>query len=698
MILHSVRARDVLKYESLELADLPDSGLLMVSGPNESGKSSVGEILALGLFGRTFALTGDDLDKAIRWDARGGTVEVAFSTGPGVRHRVVRELDREGRREAVLHTHDSGEVRGWQAVDDAVAGLLGFGFPEYVESFYLARRDSIGARARTDAVRAMAGVLPLERIAEELEAELPALEERSLELADGLLEVDDQLARYSREDLLPPQPGPARGDEALVAEAADRRAQLATVLAGFDEQLPALRTATGELVARVGGSTRTEWGEAADRMEDALDAVESAVAFLGYDDVEAGTGRLSHLLERINEGLGAFDELAAKATERRAEIASLLAEPGSREIASNFNDQQDDLDDERTAARARRRKLGRGSVVAATLGVAAGVVGFLPVEGMDANVVLGLKIGAGALLAAAAWLFTQQRAAVGELRRLGLQDADLASRREAAEDDAEVLDGFADKALGEAHASVAQLSAPGPLQAAAQAFVTGPGGRLIRTDVADRLEQGAEDQLAVVEAHFATLSGRISEDVEALGQIHELRTRRADLARRRSEAAAQLEVSELAAELARGASKHIAFEFNGRVKQALSRILPSLTEGRYQYLQIEDDLSVRVFSSVKQDFVAFEEISGGTQRQIALATRLALSETLADRADRGPQFLFLDEPFAYFDAQRTKSTLAAMPRLSARLPQVWIATQEPPEGTDSTVDLKCSVDSRELRA
>lgn len=696
MIVGSVRAHDILKYHRLELGGLPASGVFMVSGPNESGKSSIGEILALAFFGRTFALEPSELDKAIRWDALGGSVEVDFSSGEDGSHKVVRELDRDGLRSATLHTHDGAEIRGWEAVNDAVAALLGFGFSEYTESFYLARRDSISTRARTDAVRAMAGVLPLEQIAAELAAELPSIEASSLELADQLLEIDEQQARYSRDDLLPPQPGPAPGDQALVAEAAARKAALGSTLAGFEVQLPELQAATRELVSRAEDGSLEEWAASAERMETALDAIEESVAFLGYDDVEAGTGRLSHLLERITEGLDGFDTLTAAVMKRRAEIASLLGEAGSREAASNFDDQQADLDESRATARARRTRLSRGTAVAALAAVGCAVAGFLPIDGMDANVVLGLRIGAGVLAAVGAYLFTRQRAAVAELSRLGTADADLASRRDAAEDDAKLLDGFADQSLRQGYASLGNLRALGSLQASMQAFRDGAGGRLVRPDVAERLESGAEDQLAVLDAHFSQLSARIAADVEALGKIHELRQTRSRLAERRTAAARQLEVVELARELAAGASKQIAFDFNNRTKQALSRILPSLTEGRYQYLRIEDDLSVRVFSSEKQDFVTFEEISGGTQRQIALATRLALSETLADRADKGPQFVFLDEPFAYFDAQRTQSTLAAMPRLSARLPQVWIATQEPPPGTSSSVDLRCSVESREL--
>ena len=129
----------------------------------------------------------------------------------------------------------------------------------------------------------------------------------------------------------------------------------------------------------------------------------------------------------------------------------------------------------------------------------------------------------------------------------------------------------------------------------------------------------------------------------------------------------------------------------------MARVLPALTEGRYQYLQIgDDDLAVRVFSSEKQDFVAFEEISGGTQRQIELATRIALSEALVRNTTGGRQFLFLDEPFAFFDRVRTQASMQALPKLSDQLPQIWIAAQEPPQGVRPDVHLELTLGTTTL--
>lgn len=66
MIITSIKAENVLKYTSLDLQELPEQGLIAISGLNESGKSTVGETICFALFGRTFSLVEDDLQKIIQ--------------------------------------------------------------------------------------------------------------------------------------------------------------------------------------------------------------------------------------------------------------------------------------------------------------------------------------------------------------------------------------------------------------------------------------------------------------------------------------------------------------------------------------------------------------------------------------------------------------------------------------------------------
>ncbi len=695
MIVHRLSARNALKYERVELDDLPVRGVILITGPNESGKSTLGELLCLALFGRTFAVPTERIERVIRWNSRSMEVDVEVGAPDGHSWRIRRNLDLDGEPGANLYCPATGtDVHGWQAVTDAIVDLLGYDFDAFVESFYLARRDIGPPTPRSETLKAMAGVLPLERAADDLLAQVPAQEGRSVALAGQAEEVEEQLAAIARDDLLPPSPGAAEGE--LVEEVAARRKQLLDASTRIEERLPGLRGATERLVDLLDGASLSRWEKRVDGLDLALDDVEEAMSWMGYDDVTSGTEKLSGFLEKVQAGVTAFSELMEKAKKRREWIGSMVGEKGTAVIAGSLEDDEEELDSRRAGTRDRMRLHERLGLVAVVLAMVALAVGFLPIDGLAAQIVLvGQVVGVVAVLSLGAAFWSRHDLA-GKLTAMQAEDDDLLQRRQGLEADARQLEGIADRPMPDALERLRGLSG-GALQADLTAFEAGPGGRITRPGLKEKLEAAVETRMGEVEDHLGRLLLRIGADVDELSSIHDLRERSAELAAARRDAIESLRTLELAAELARGASRHMTHEFNGEVRQGMVRVLPSLTEGRYQYLKIEDgSLSVRVFSSEKQDFVAFEEISGGTQRQIELATRFALSEAVVKAASGGPQFLFLDEPFAFFDAQRTSASMAALPRLSPALSQIWIAAQSPPEGGHPARHYELTLGSDEL--
>ncbi|MGD8265811.1 MAG: AAA family ATPase, partial [Chromatiales bacterium] len=67
MILTGLHARNVLKYRELDISDLPKEGIIGISGPNESGKSTIGETICFALYGRTWSHDENNRRKIIRW-------------------------------------------------------------------------------------------------------------------------------------------------------------------------------------------------------------------------------------------------------------------------------------------------------------------------------------------------------------------------------------------------------------------------------------------------------------------------------------------------------------------------------------------------------------------------------------------------------------------------------------------------------
>ncbi|MGD9164180.1 MAG: AAA family ATPase [Chromatiales bacterium] len=191
---------------------------------------------------------------------------------------------------------------------------------------------------------------------------------------------------------------------------------------------------------------------------------------------------------------------------------------------------------------------------------------------------------------------------------------------------------------------------------------------------------GGEQHLLRQEMAQAAESKRELDQAIALEQARldkaeQLRTLQGELRERISEREHHSDICNLADQLIQGAAREISYQFNRKLRGQVSKTLPLFTENRYEHLQIEDDLTVRAFSSEKRDFMDLDEISSGTQRQIMLAVRLALSQELVGRTVKGSQFLFLDEPFAFFDEQRTRSALTVLPVLSEELNQIWIIGQ-----------------------
>ena len=147
--------------------------------------------------------------------------------------------------------------------------------------------------------------------------------------------------------------------------------------------------------------------------------------------------------------------------------------------------------------------------------------------------------------------------------------------------------------------------------------------------------------------------------------------------------------------LQRAAVSSIAL-FNKNIADISANTLPKFTEGRYSEISIAKDLSVKVYSDEKKDYMGFDEISSGTQRQIMLSLRMAMSEELATNTGNTEQFIFLDEPFAFFDQNRAVSTLEALPDVSKVISQVWVVAQEFPGDVTVNKEIVCPLEGVEL--
>ncbi len=188
-----------------------------------------------------------------------------------------------------------------------------------------------------------------------------------------------------------------------------------------------------------------------------------------------------------------------------------------------------------------------------------------------------------------------------------------------------------------------------------------------------------EEQIAELDVEIDDEQSRLQEAIHLSDVLNGLTDKREEVEGRIADRRRGLELLE-------GAIAHLSNHFNRDIKELVGRMLPLFTDRRYEHLQIDEGLKVRVFSNDKRDFMDLEEVSSGTQRQIMLALRLALSKKLLSRTVKGKQFAFLDEPFAFFDQERTRTALHALADLGDDISQVWIVAQDFPENCQVTFD------------
>ncbi len=619
MIITAVKAQNVLKYAELQLENLPEKGIIAVSGHNESGKSAIGETVCFALFGRTFSLNPEELVKIIRWGEENCAVTLTFKVEEQ-EYSLYRYLDKNGNHSASLSVvghEDAPLARSPQDVAVSIATILGYEFEEFIESFYLAQREIISHHPHSFAVKAMAGVGALEQVSmgyeqdviqqrkmlEELQAENESLqaELEELEFEEGYLTtLDDEKIK-------------------LEADLEYTRVLVVDLNAGSDTYL-----ANEEKIRKAGGKSRRArfWS------------------------------LLSLLLALVTGGAWA---LITQKSELSQSVKLLEM------LKQNIPDWQDSYIN--------------------YIGIAAAVF-----------VVL--------------FLFYWTRSALHKSRVKALhgESAELATVMAKVQSVAEyvVVPETAEISDDEDQDPDITLTAHAMRYDAADYAVLlakVESAKAAGNDVARYTEieqQWLAEQVTLREERFSQMSEEVDQELARVRQFEHLQEVDSSLRSKSKALSIKLGLWEKAIELLAGAMTHFSNKFNRNIRDLMSSTLPVFTQGRYEHLQVEPDLGVRVFSSDKRDFLDLEEISSGTQRQIMLALRLALSQKLMARAVKGKQFAFLDEPFAFFDEERTKHALLALNELSYALSQIWIVSQTFPAGHEFAAEIKCSKDLESL--
>ena len=632
MIITSVKAKNVLKYAELDLNNLPEKGIIAISGENESGKSTIGETVCFALFGRTFSLGANDLDKVLRWGEHHCSVVLEFSVD-GAAYQLSRFLDRDGSHSARLCKADDLDnpiARGVTPVSDRLFEILGYEFDEFVESFYLAQREITTPHPHSVAVKTMAGVAPLEYVAASFEDEIAQFDEMSEELDAESEALHQELEELDfQEGYLMQLEDQKNALEAEISANRSAVEELELAADAYVQNQPLIKRARGKR-----GRARF-W-----RFLSFVMALISGAAWFLLDK-KPDMAESQQLLQLLNQKIPQWQD---------AWIPYIgYAGIGFAVLMLMFWI--------RSAHHAGRAKVleKESQVLAEALDKAHAVTPYVPTE------------------------VTAEAVASEEPEGVD-QDADDEMKMLVSDESGRPEESQFAALLSRVEDVVADVSE-------VRAYVE-PEARWLREQIKGKDEQ------------FWAMGQEVDRELERVRQVARLSEVTDSLQGKMTEIQAKREKRVKAIELLEGASGFVSSNFNRDIRDLVARTLPVFTQGRYEHLRIDSDLTVRVFSSDKRDFMDLDEVSSGTQRQIMLALRLALSEKLLNRRVQGDQFAFLDEPFAFFDEDRTRYALKALTSMSDKLSQIWIVAQVYPEGSDVefAASLKCSRDMDSLSA
>ena len=742
MIITSVHAKNVLRYSELKLTNIPRRGVIGISGANESGKTTIAEILCLALFGRTFSHPEDEFQKNIKWGEFGASVTVGFFAKDKQSYLITRSFDADGNHLAQLRREGEADpfVRGATAVNENVAQLCGFTYQRFIDSFYLAQRNIASPSILLQTAKALAGVETFEHVATECASDIQTFQEELAPLHGGLAETRRQHSELNiQADALPNLKAEHNAQTTAISER--KKENTARGL-----RLDRLRAATAEIAAQVEKTTQAnldtsleQWLHYTDHIDTATKAVDAASQGAESGSGPRLTGALQSWSDDLRKRLQAFTPVRNAAAVYRERLAWLIgrgARPAEVDArVRSLPDQQALLLSQGEGIRGKRTGPMIGLFVTFLLMIMSWTVlwflNYAPnhaigqwlgndLQLVTYNTVLFLvaavSSGLSLLLLVMVFILTEQILTARQ------KAARLQADQEAIKAQLQSLDDLPQQSLVTEVATLDICDDP-PLKEALTQFVSGPGAALLDAEAlaaflapleaasltcqedADAITRRVTEEIQSVE----TSLGAIRQDLDRLDQAIAEEERRLNKAAQLDQEIAaferdiesktrSIEVRRIAQNLLSGSHRRLLSRFNLEMRHVVSKIMPKLTEGRYETMQIDNDLNVRVWSSEKGHFVGLNEISGGTYNQVMLAIRLALSQALISSSLCGVECLILDEPFAFFDAQRTRKTLEMLPQVSPEIEQMWIIAQQFDDTSSLALHLSCSRDSEALIA
>lgn len=196
MIIHSLHAQHFRKYEELRLNDLPESGLILITGGKESGKSSIFEALVFALFGYIADSKQKTYKKFIRWGSDYAQTRLCLSIQNEVFY-ITRAINQQGEQVAEIWDESYSEcfANSFKAVNAYLQRRLGYDIDVLLRSFYWTQKAEEHANISETAIQAMADL----QLYQFLNAQLEKDRIQSTAKNEHLERYEHDLAQYHQQ-------------------------------------------------------------------------------------------------------------------------------------------------------------------------------------------------------------------------------------------------------------------------------------------------------------------------------------------------------------------------------------------------------------------------------------------------------------------------------------------------------------------
>lgn len=174
----------------------------------------------------------------------------------------------------------------------------------------------------------------------------------------------------------------------------------------------------------------------------------------------------------------------------------------------------------------------------------------------------------------------------------------------------------------------------------------------------------------------------VSRKIESLSQ--EINIKKKDLAR-----------SQYLQELSEGTLSTFLDRFKLNLTHLYKKLLPLVTSDRYRSIKIVDGFKLNVFSEERNDFVPLAQLSSGTNDLFILLLQIVLAHCFLEARSISKHFIFLDEPLLAVDPVRYEKLVKLLPNLTTKIDQVFLC--RPPENINGYHTIQTSLEQTILK-